>query len=352
VSAPWSLFIIVGTLGSLAWALWLLLSNRTRPQPTVETTGHEFDGIEEYDNPLPLWWVGLFVATIVFAAGYLVYYPGLGNFTGFGRWTSHEQWQTDVDTKNAQYAPLYRRLASMSEADLHRSTEAQQIGRRLFLNNCASCHGMRARGGFGFPNLTDAEWQWGSDYATIETTIRSGRTAAMPAWGPALGDAGVADMAQYVLGLSGSPHDAVAAARAAPQFQTFCVACHGSDGKGNPAVGAPNLTNGIWLYGDTPDTIAFTIRHGRNGMMPSFATTLGEDRIAIVAAYVSGLGSAAALAVRPATSDAAPAAASPPTAESGAAAPAGSGVAAAAESIPAAADTGATIAPASDAPPP
>ena len=294
MSLFWSVFIIVGTLGSLGWALWLLLSNRTRAKPTVETTGHEFDGIQEYDNPLPVWWVGLFAATIVFAFGYLLYYPGLGNFAGFGHWTSHTQWSNDVQAKNAQFAPLYQRLAAMSETELRQSTEAQQIGRRLFLNNCASCHGMRARGAFGFPNLTDTEWQWGGDYTTIETTIRGGRTAAMPAWGPALGDAGVADMAQYVLSLSNAPHDAAAAARAAPQFQTFCIACHGADGKGNPAFGAPNLTNDIWLYGGTADAIAFTIRNGRNGMMPSFATTLGDDRIAIVAAYVSGLAAFAA----------------------------------------------------------
>ena len=148
---------------------------------------------------------------------------------------------------------------------------------------------MRARGGFGFPNLTDAEWQWGGDYTSIETTIRGGRTAAMPAWGSALGDAGVADMAQYVLSLSGAAHDEAAATRAAPQFQTFCIACHGADAKGNPAFGAPDLTNDTWLYGGDADSIAFTIRYGRNGMMPNFATTLGDDRIAIVAAYVSGL---------------------------------------------------------------
>jgi cytochrome c oxidase cbb3-type subunit 3 len=289
VSTFWSIFIVAGTLGSLLWALWLLLSNRTQPKSTVETTGHEFDGIEELDNPLPYWWVGLFVVTIVFAVGYLLYYPGLGSFAGFGRWTSHQQWQTDVDTKNAQFAPLYQRLAAMNEAELRQSTEAQQIGRRLYLNNCASCHGMRARGAFGFPNLTDAEWQWGGDFASVEATVRDGRIAAMPAWGPALGDAGVADMAQYVLSLSGAPHDDAAAARAAPQFQTFCIACHGPDGKGNAALGAPDLTNDVWLYGDDADTIAFTIRNGRNGTMPNFATMLGEDRIAIVAAYVSGL---------------------------------------------------------------
>ena len=289
MSIGWSLFVIVGTLGSLAWALWLLLSNRSKATGTVETTGHDFDGIQEYDNPLPLWWVGLFVATIVFAIGYLIYFPGLGNFAGLGQWTSHGQWQRDVDAKNAQFGPLYERLAALSAEDLHQNHQAQQIGRRLFLNYCSSCHGMHARGGFGFPNLTDAEWQWGSQFDAIETTIRHGHTAAMPAWGTILGDKGASDMAQYVLSLSGADHDAAAAERAAPQFQTLCIACHGPQGKGNPLFGAPDLTNDTWLYGSDADTIAFTIRNGRGGQMPSFENVLGDARIRIVAAYVSGL---------------------------------------------------------------
>lgn len=289
MSTAWSLFIIVGTLGSLAWALWLLLSNRSKPTAQVETTGHDFDGIQEYDNPLPLWWVGLFVATIVFAIGYLVYYPGLGNFEGVGHWTSHEQWQRDVDAQRAQFAPLYRRLAAMSETELHDDKQAQQIGRRLFLNYCSSCHGASARGGFGFPNLADDEWQWGGDFDTIKTTIRDGRVAAMPAWGPALGDSGVADMTQYVLSLSAAPHDAAAAERAAPQYQMLCIACHGPEGHGNTLFGAPDLTNEVWLYGRDADSIAFTLRNGRSGQMPKFGDMLGEDRVDIVAAYVSGL---------------------------------------------------------------
>jgi cytochrome c oxidase cbb3-type subunit 3 len=289
MSIGWSIFIIAGTLGSLGWALWLLLSNRSKPTSTVQTTGHDFDGIQEYDNPLPLWWVGLFVATIVFAIGYLVYYPGLGNFAGVGHWTSHEQWQRDVDAQQAQFAPLYQRLAALSETELHANHQAQQIGRRLFLNYCSSCHGTTARGGFGFPNLTDDEWQWGGDYDTIKTTIRGGRTAAMPPWGTVLGEPGTADMAQFVLSLSGAKHDAAAAARAAPQFQVLCIACHGAEGKGNPLFGAPDLTNDVWLYGRDADSIAFTLRNGRNGQMPNFGDVLGNDRVDIVAAYVSGL---------------------------------------------------------------
>jgi cytochrome c oxidase cbb3-type subunit 3 len=289
MSNSWSLFVITGTLGSLAWALWLLLSNRSKPTGEIETTGHDFDGIREYDNPLPMWWVGLFVVTIVFAAGYLVYYPGLGNFAGLSRWTSHAQWQADVTANEARVAPLLASFASMNESQLHDSHQAQQIGRRLFLNYCANCHGMSARGAFGFPNLTDDEWLWGSDFETIEATVRGGRTAAMPAWGAALGDSGTADMVQYVLSLSGAAHDAAAAQRAQPQFATLCVACHGPEGKGNPLFGAPDLTNDVWLYGGDADSIAFTVRNGRGGQMPAFAAVLGDARVELVAAYVSGL---------------------------------------------------------------
>jgi cytochrome c oxidase cbb3-type subunit III len=290
MSTGWSLFIIAGTLGSLGWALWLLFANKKMPSGPVKTTGHDFDGIEEYDNPLPLWWVGLFVVTILFALGYLVYYPGLGNFQGVGNWTSKGQWERDVAAKDAQFASLYTSLAALSPQELKDSRQSQQIGRRLFLNNCSTCHGITARGAFGFPNLTDGEWQWGADFETIKTTLRGGRMAAMAPWGAALGgEPGIADMAQYVLSLSGAVHDAAAAARAAPQFQMFCVACHGPDGKGGPLFGAPDLTNDVWLYGGDADAIAFTLRHGRNGVMPAFAEILGEEKIHILAGYVSGL---------------------------------------------------------------
>jgi len=290
MSTGWSLFIIAGTLLSLGWALWLLFSNRIKATQTVETTGHEYDGIEEYDNPLPLWWVGLFVATIVFALGYLVYYPGLGNFAGVGGWTSEQQWQRDVERKDAQFAPLYQKLAAFTEAELHENSQAGQIGRRLFLNHCATCHGMSARGAVGFPNLTDDEWQWGGDFESIKTTLRGGRIAAMAPWGAALGgEAGISQMTQYVLSLSGAEHDAAAAAQAAAKFQMFCVACHGPEGKGNALFGAPDLTNDTWLYGGGAEHITFTLTHGRNGQMPAFADLLGEEKIHILAGYVTGL---------------------------------------------------------------
>jgi cytochrome c oxidase cbb3-type subunit 3 len=288
MSTAWSLFVIVATLGSLAWALWLLFSNReARPQ---QTTGHNYDGIEEYENPLPRWWIGLFVATILFGLGYLAYYPGLGNFKGLSGWTSKQQVATDLAQKEARFAPLYAKLAAMTPAQLAQDQQAQQIGRRLFINNCAICHGINAQGGFGFPNLTDADWLWGGSFDDIVTTVSHGRTAAMPPWAAALGgDAGVSDMAQYVLSLSGHATDKAAAARAEPKFKMLCIACHGPEGKGMPALGAPNLTDDIWLYGGDADTIAFTIRNGRNGKMPAFLDVLGPQKIHILASYVENL---------------------------------------------------------------
>jgi len=288
MSTAWSIFIIVGTLGSIAGTLWLLFANRkTSAHPT---TGHNYDGIEELDNPLPRWWIGLFVATIVFGCGYLVYYHGLGNFAGLGDWSSQQQVNRDMAEKEARFAPLYARLAAMTPEQLAQDQQAQQIGRRLFINNCAICHGINAQGAFGFPNLTDHDWQWGGSFEDIVATITNGRTAAMVPWEAALGgDAGVNDMAQYVLSLSGQPHDAAAAARAAPKYQMFCIACHGPEGKGTPALGAPNLTDDIWLYGGDAATIAFTIRNGRNGKMPAFTDVLGPDKIHILAGYVKEL---------------------------------------------------------------
>jgi cytochrome c oxidase cbb3-type subunit 3 len=291
VSTFWSLFIIIGTLATLLGTLWLLLANRTSTTPLDKSTGHVYDDIEEYDNPLPRWWVGLFMASLVFAGIYLIYYPGLGNFRGLGGWTSKGQLAQEVADKDARFAPLYARLAAMTPAELAADQQAQQIGRRLFINNCALCHGINAQGAFGFPNLTDDEWIWGAGFDAIEAAITNGHNAAMPSWQAALGgDAGVNDMAQYVLSLSNHATDAAAAARAAPKFQMFCVACHGNDGKGNATLGAPNLTNDIWLYGGTADAIAFTIRNGRNGMMPAFKDVLGRDKVHIVAGYVATLG--------------------------------------------------------------
>ncbi|MCB1686518.1 MAG: cytochrome-c oxidase, cbb3-type subunit III [Pseudomonadales bacterium] len=291
MSSGWSWFVIIGTIGSLLWYLYMLFANRRTSGK--ETTGHSYDGIEELDSPMPMWWVGLFVATVIYAGLYLIYYPGLGNFAGTAGWTSVGQWQEEVDRHTERFAPLYASLAELSEEELSSDRRALQVGRRLFLNNCATCHGVTARGTFGFPNLTDDEWIWGGEFSAIQQTISNGRTGIMPPWGAALGDAGVADVTQHVLQLAGRDHDEAAAARGAAQYQIFCVACHQADGSGNPQLGAPRLNNDSWLYGSSADEIAFTIRHGRNGNMPSFAEFLAEDKVRILAGYVRSLGDSA-----------------------------------------------------------
>ena len=288
MSSAWSWFVIIGTLGSLVALAWLLVANRKTSGE--ETTGHDYDGIQELDNPLPMWWVGMFVLTIVYAVGYLIYYPGLGNIQGVAGWSSLDQWQEEVDRHDERFGPIYTKLAAMTPEEMAGDRVAQQVGRRLFVNNCATCHGITARGAFGFPDLTDGEWIWGGEFATVKQTILNGRTGIMPPWGTALGDQGVADVTQYILSLSGREDSTEAAQRGRNHYTTLCIACHGADGTGNPMLGAPDLTNDIWLYGGSADEIAFTVRNGRSGHMPSFADVLGKEKAHIVAGYVTGLG--------------------------------------------------------------
>lgn len=294
MSTAYNILIIAGTIGTLVWLCWFLFSNRTRAFAATEegtpTTGHVSDGIEEYDNPLPQWWVGLFFATIVFGALYLAYYPGLGTFDGFGHWSSSGQWQREVDQAEARFAPLYARYAAMDPQALAASREAMNMGRRLFANSCSVCHGATGRGGSGFPDLTDSEWAWGGSFQRIQQTILDGRTGVMPPWQQVLGDAGVADVANYVLSLSGANHDAAAAARGEKQYQTLCVVCHGPTGTGNPMLGAPDLANGIWRYGGTLEDVEAVISKGRTGQMPPQRDLLGEPKVHILAAYVMSLG--------------------------------------------------------------
>lgn len=287
MSAGWHWFVVLGTLLSLAFFMWLLFVNRQKTNKG--TTGHKWDGIEELDNPLPMWWVGMFVASAIFGLLYLGYYGGLGNFGGVGGWSSQAQHDAEVARHDARFQPLYAELGAMSEDELQQDRRAMQVGRRLFLNNCAACHGVNANGAFGFPNLTDEEWQWGSDYQAIRTTLVGGRMAAMPPWGAALGEDGVANMTQYVLMLSGQTHDAEKAAAAEPQYNMFCVACHGTEGKGNTVFGSPDLTNDIWLYGGSADQITFTLNNGRQGNMPAQSDILSDDKIHILATYIRNL---------------------------------------------------------------
>ncbi|MEQ8516341.1 MAG: cytochrome-c oxidase, cbb3-type subunit III, partial [Chromatocurvus sp.] len=254
-----------------------------------KTTGHSHDGIEEYDNPLPAWWFAMFVLTIVWGIGYLIFYPGMGNFKGVLGWTQVGQHNEEVAAAEQQYRAMRDRYLALPVEEIARDPKVMRMGQRLYSNNCSQCHGLDARGAYGFPNLADEDWLWGGTPAAIKHTLVNGRQAAMPAWKDILGDTGIAETTEYVLSLNGRSADADKAERGKTRFQTYCVACHGSNGKGNVAMGAPNLTNGIWLYGGTEEQIAHTLRVGRNGKMPAYGDVLTEDKIHIIAAYIYGL---------------------------------------------------------------
>ncbi|QJD57796.1 cytochrome-c oxidase, cbb3-type subunit III [Pseudomonas sp. gcc21] len=286
----WSGYIIALTTVFLILITWLLFATRKgqKADHTDQTTGHSFDGIEEYDNPLPRWWFMLFVATIVFSVVYLVLYPGMGKWKGVLGWTQVEQYQDEVERAEAQFAPIFARYVDMPVEEVARDEDAVRIGQRLFATNCSVCHGSDARGAFGFPNLSDNDWIWGGSVDQIKTTLREGRQAAMPAWLAVIGEAGVRNTAGYVRSLAGLETENVDLEAGKKVFQTNCVACHGPEGKGNPMLGAPNLTDDIWLYGSSLLQVQHTLRYGRNGNMPAQAH-LGEDKIHMLASYVYSL---------------------------------------------------------------
>lgn len=301
MSTFWSCWIIGLTLTNLVLLFWILMANRRRAVVGDDTntgeakkTGHVYDGIEEYDNPLPKWWFGLFLATFIFTAGYLVAYPGLGLWKGVLGWTSHNQLDGEQTKAQATYDSTFGEFAKMPIEQLAKNPEAMKMGSRLFLNNCSVCHGSDAGGNFGFPNLTDKDWLYGGAPERIKETITLGRQGAMPAWGPIIGETNVANVVEFVLKRAGKEHDEAKAALGETVFTTNCVACHGADGKGNQLVGAPNLTDDIWLYGaatpeELPATLRQTVRNGRAGVMPTHAETLKPERIHLLAAYVYSL---------------------------------------------------------------
>ncbi len=290
MSAFWSVWIIALTLVTIIGISWLLFANRksSGSGPDMKT-GHSYDGIDEYDNPLPAWWFYMFVITIVFAIGYLIAYPGLGAFKGVLNWSSAAQLQHDVAKADAQYGPLFAKYASMPIVDVAKDPQALKMGQRLFATNCAQCHGTDARGSFGFPNLTDNDWLYGGAPEQIEQTITHGRNGAMPSWEAALGNQGVLEVASYVVTLSGRSADAKLAEAGKAKFAMYCVGCHGPDGKGNQQIGAPNLTDTTWLYGGSPLMIQQTVRGGRNNTMPAWIDRLGKERVHLLAAYVYSL---------------------------------------------------------------
>jgi cytochrome c oxidase cbb3-type subunit 3 len=287
----WSLFVAGVTLVSIAACGLLLAALSKRKVATdPDTTGHVWDeDLDELNNPLPRWWIWLFWITIVFSLGYLWLYPGLGSYSGSLKWSSAQEYVDEVKVAERDYGPLYARLAAMDLKALSADAEARVVGQRLFLNYCSQCHASDARGGKGFPNLADTDWLYGGDPETIKASILDGRNGTMPPMAAVVGDAaGAKDMAAYVRSLSGLDHDKPGAGRAQPKFAA-CAACHGAEGKGNPALGAPNLTDAVWLYGASEATLVETIMKGRSNVMPAHRAFLGEQRAHILAAYVYGL---------------------------------------------------------------
>ncbi|HGA2320556.1 TPA: cytochrome-c oxidase, cbb3-type subunit III [Pseudomonas putida] len=297
----WSTYISVLTLGSLIGLAWLLLSTRKGQSnsTTDQTMGHSFDGIEEYDNPLPKWWFWLFVGTLVFGAGYLVLYPGLGNWKGIlpgyeNGWTGASEWQKEMEKADAKFGPIFAKYAAMPVEEVAKDPQALKMGGRLFASNCSVCHGSDAKGAYGFPNLTDQDWRWGGEPETIKASIMNGRHGVMPAWADMIGEQGVADVAAFVLtNLDGrSLPEGVKAdpVKGKEIFAGNCVACHGPEGKGTPAMGAPNLTHPqAFIYGSSFAQLQQTIRYGRQGQMPAQADIQGNDKVHLLAAYVYSL---------------------------------------------------------------
>ncbi|MDX1551070.1 MAG: cytochrome-c oxidase, cbb3-type subunit III [Marinobacter sp.] len=294
MSTFWSIWISAIVLGTVFGCWWLLYATRkgqTTDTETDRTVGHSFDGIEEYDNPLPKWWFYLFLATCIFALGYLALYPGLGNFKGLLGWTSTNQWEAEVQEAEATYGELYARFGDTPVEQLAENDDAMKMGQRLFANNCSVCHGSAGRGSLGFPNLTDDDWLYGGDPDSILTTLHQGRNGNMPAKGtmPNMTNEQVDQVVNFVLSYSGREKNAEAAEKGKEVYAQACVACHGPEGKGNQALGAPDLTDNTWLYGSTYDWIRETVVNGRQNQMPAQGDRLSDDQIQILAAYVYSL---------------------------------------------------------------
>ena len=288
----WAMWVVVITVVSiLACLLLLWFSGKARAMTANDnTTGHVWDGdLREMNNPLPRWWAYLFVLTIIFAFAYLALYPGLGTYKGQLGWTSAGQHTIEVDRGNQEVAPLYAKFSAMTPEELAKDVPAMAVGERLYMNNCSQCHASDARGNKGFPNLTDGDWLGGGSHEIIKTTILQGRVGNMPPMAAAVGNSeDVKNLAQYVLSLSGSPSDSVKAELGKSKFAS-CAACHGMDGKGNQALGAPNLTDDIWLHGYGEAAIVSAINNGFVNQMPAQDKVLTPAQIHVLASYVWGL---------------------------------------------------------------
>lgn len=293
-SSGWSSYIALVSLVGIVWCVWLLFSQRKAKvvhtaDGAVADTGHVWDGdLRELNNPLPRWWMWMFLLSCVFGLVYLVLFPGLGSFPGFLGYSTDGSLMKSMTTANEELKPVYAKYVTMDIEQVAADPKAREMGQRLFLNSCAQCHGSDAGGAKGFPSLTDGDWLYGGSPENIKTTLINGRAGVMPPF-PQLDSKQIVDVANYVRSLSGLPADDLKAARGADVYKSNCAACHGPEGKGNIALGAPNLTDKVWLYGGSEATIVETVTKGRMAMMPSQDKVLSPEKIHLLTAYVWGL---------------------------------------------------------------
>jgi cytochrome c oxidase cbb3-type subunit 3 len=299
VSGAWSWYVIglvVLNLVGCAWLLWWTAKRRPG-DPKPEDTSHYWDGdITEYNKPLPKWWINLFWLTLLFGIGYLAWYPGMGNFAGYGKWTSKAEHAGDKALEDAKLEKAFARFKQQPINVLAADPAARELGRSIFNNTCAACHGSSAQGAIGYPNLADDIWHWGGTPENVLQTVLDGREGVMPEWGVVLTGMGGENAVDYVVAYvralgtkDQSLQNDYMASQGRKLYEGVCVACHGIEGKGNQTMGAPDLTDGYWLYGNSKEALHQSIAKGRHGVMPAHRALLGETRSRLVAAYVWSL---------------------------------------------------------------
>lgn len=293
-SSFWTLFISIGVIGGILfcfWLIWWQSGDNVEAGDEDTPTEHVWDeDLRELNNPMPKWWLNLFYITLFFGIVYLVLYPSLGSWAGVLGWTSTGQYDREISRADKRFGSLYAEYMKQDIPRLSQNPQAMKTATRLFINYCAACHGSDAAGQpGGFPNLRDSDWLYGGKPEQIKQTILDGRRGTMPPWGAVLGQEGLFNVTEYVLSLSGRAVNEHAASQGKVKYQRLCIVCHGVDATGNQVLGAPNLTDDVWLHGRSQKSVKRTIAEGRQGRMPPHRDFLGEDKVHLLAAYIYGL---------------------------------------------------------------